>query len=699
MDKISVMTFNSFPRQNDMVFKLFISDCNEGIDLKLIKSVSNTMMNIFELEMPSPFEFGKAYSLILTDNVSTPIDVSDAVSFPEFDEMFNYDGDDLGAIYSKNKTDFALWAPLADRVILKLQDEKGVFHHHNLHRTDKGVYRLTVEGDILNRLYSYVVVNSGSIRESTDPYGFGTGLNSKYSAVVDLKAIKEMGKVPLKSELKNYVDHIIYEVGVRDFTEQNGDATDIVNKGKYLGFVEKGRKTKGGHPAGLDYLINLGITTVQLNPIIDFGSVPDDRVNEKYNWGYDPINMFSIEGSYSLHPENPMERLIEFKTLVNELHKADIRVVLDVVYNHIYDYMASCYEKVVPDYYFRRSRSGNIANASGCGDDFASEKFMCRKMIIDSLKYFIDIFDIDGYRFDLMGLLDITTLTNGYSECKKIKENLIFYGEGWNMGAELSFEEKGCSENAFKLPFYGFFNETVRDVVKGQTFNLGSKGYISGDLQYAYGLKYIVYGCACDVSYNAKFLNANQSLNYIECHDNHTLFDKLKASNSEDEQDELLRRVGLGNGIVLTIFGIPFLHMGQEIGLSKQGNGNSYNVLDINKMDYRLVDERWEMVNYVKGLCRLRKEFKVFHLTDPDDLLKGFTIIEDKNVFFLSCTNPEWNNGNKELVIAFNANPTSVPFELDDEYKMLLSKSGYVDFETHLRNVIIPPLVCTVFIK
>ena len=702
LNKVRALIFTNAPRTTDLKFTLF-KEGDTPKPLKISKSSSMPSVAIFELELPSNYEFGKEYSIHMSNYVNQVIDLCDVPHFPEFDKLFNYDGDDLGARYSKEETKFALWAPLASKVVLKISVNREEFVFHNMERSEKGVYRLTLKGDYLNARYTYLVTNSGVTLESTDPYGYGASANSNHSGVVDIDAIKKMKNVKPKNKIENYVDSVIYEVGIRDFTEQNNDTTDIVNRGKYLGFIEEGRKTKGGHPAGLDYLVSLGVTHVQLNPVIDFGSVDDIDMNKKYNWGYDPISMFALEGSYSLHPEIPMERLVEFKTMVNKLHSKNIRVILDVVYNHIYEYVSSCYEKIVPNYYFRRRHDGFIANASGCGDDVASEKYMVSKMIKDSMKYFVEVFDVDGYRFDLMGLIDIDTLKGGYKRCKEIKEDIMMYGEGWNMGMELPYEKKGCSDNADKLPMYGFFNDSYRDIIKGPTFKseITKKGYVNGDINYAYGLKYALFGSTININYEPRYKDANQSINYAECHDNNTLFDKLSYSNPDEDSEILLKRVKLANSIIATSFGVPFYHMGQEIGLSKKGHDNTYNVLDINKMDWRLVDERYEMVKTFIDLIKYRKTVPLYHLHKRSDLEGVVEFVEPGNGLFITkCKKKSLIRDHKELLVIYNPNNKAITYDLDDDYTVIFHGSGfYPTKDLNLKHVMVPPVSMMALIK
>ena len=678
MKKISVLVFTDIPRPNETVFTLYTNGVRP-VKLDITKTVSQGATILYDLALPESVDFANRYSISVTDFPTQPLDVSRAVYFPEFDNMFNYDGDDLGSIYSKNETKFNLWAPLAQDVVLKLENDKGTFDELVMERTDYGVFRLTVKGNLLNRKYSYLVNNSGSIRETTDPYGKGTSLNSLFSAVVDIDAIRNIKKIKPTRIIEKPVSAQIYETSVRDFTEDSH--TDIENKGKYLGFVEEGRKTEGGNPAGLDYLKFLGISHVQFNPIIDFRGVKDNDPLPTYNWGYDPISFFAIEGSYSLHPEKPMSRLLEFREMVDRLHENNIRVIMDVVYNHIYGYMESCFEKTVPNYFYRRRKDGGISSASGCGDDFASERFMASKAIVDSIEYFVDVFDVDGFRFDLMGLIDIETINKCLKAMKKLKPDGIMYGEGWNMGYELPFEQKACRENANQMPQVGFFNEVYRDIVKGPTFDKCKQGYISGDVNCSTGLEYLVSGSVLPLTFEPMFKSASQSINYIECHDNDTIFDKLIMCCSEEDEETRLRRIKLANTILLLSFGVPFIHMGQEFGQTKKGQDNTYNVPKINNMDWRMVDKRFEYVRYFKEIMRFRiNNMYLSKLDSPNDIDKiiSFDQHYDEHSFYSYLKDPNQNSPFENIVLIINPNNYAIDVDLKDDYEVIVGAGGFL---------------------
>ena len=669
--RINVIVFTDIPRPNSIKVTLY----KNGKILKtdtISKVNSTNIVYFFDIALNEDYELGASYHLLIGSLPTILVDTSAVVDFADFDEKYAYDGDDLGAIYTKKETNFAVWAPVAEFVNLKLVSPKGEIKTLPMDRSKKGVYRLKFTGDLLNYKYHYIVNNNGIINEVNDPYAKGASLNSEYSVVIDYDALLKLPRISPKTKYDNYVDCLIYETHIRDINEGNNN--DVKNKGKYLGFVEEGRKTVGGHPAGLDYIKYLGVTHVQIQPILDFNSLDDKDTKKWYNWGYDPISFFAIEGSFSLKPEDAMERLYEFREMVDKLHKNNLRVVIDVVYNHIYEYENSVLEKLVPHYYFRKRRNGVISNASGCGNDIASERLMARKMILDSISYLFTHFDIDGLRFDLMGLLDIETVREAYKIVKDIKDDVIIYGEGWNMGEELPANQRASKNNYKELKEFGFFNDSYRDIVKGPSspFNLHEKGYICGNTSYQFGLDYAFHAGVLKLSYEPMFDNANQSINYLECHDNNTLYDKLIVSNADEEEKALLDRVMLANSILLLSFGVPFVHMGQEIGLSKDGLDNTYKTLGVNNMDYRLVDERFDMVNRFRLLNSLRRKLGYLKLYRSEDLKDFFEISHwDNGVYALVARNKNIVCQEKEFVLLFNPTSKVVSFELDDYYTVL----------------------------
>lgn len=673
LNKINVLLFTGINKREHFDFCLYKD--NEILEkLTPVKQTFQNNIHMYELSLSENYEFGHNYSLYVSEFPMVSIDVSSITELKKFDELFYYDGNDLGVTYSKEETLFALWAPLASDVVLKIENDIGGFSFYNMQRTPEGVYRILLKGDYKNKKYHYLVTNSGVTRETNDPYGKGVSLNSTYSVVIDLTELDNIEKIEPTNKIDNYVDSIIYELNVRDFSEHNG--SNIVNKGKFLGLIEENRTTKKGiNPVGLDYLKFLGITHIQLQPVLDFRGVDDINVSKSYNWGYDPISLFAIEGSYSINPEDAISRLKELKQMVATLHKNNIRVNLDVVYNHIYDYMSSSLEKVVPNYYFRRRENGQISNASGCGNDIKSERKMVSKMIVDSLTYLLKTFDVDGFRFDLMGLIDIDTINLAYEKCKAIKPDIMFYGEGWDMGFELPKNKKAAAYNYALLPNVAFFNDTYRNVMDGSLFKdrINDVGFIGGNNCHLHDVNYVFHGSCCNYeSLKARFDNANRSINYVECHDNLTLFDKLSACLNESEE-VILNKIKFANKLLMLSFGVPFIHMGQEIGQSKGGNDNTYNVTKVNNFDFNLLDERFDMATSMKMAVQLRKEINYTKYYDSKDVINAFKVdYWHNNVLCLELGKEKYSPKYPKLLILINNENYNKQFELDDYYTYIV---------------------------
>ena len=364
--------------------------------------------------------------------------------------------------------------------------------------------------------------------------------------------------------------------------------------------------------------------------------------------------------------------------MVAKLHENNIRVNVDVVYNHIYDYMTSCFERIVPNYYFRRRENGQIANASGCGNDVKSERKMVSKLIRDSLTYLLDTFDFDGFRFDLMGLLDIDTINNAFSDCKKIKNDIMFYGEGWDMGYELAKDKKASANNYALLPGVAFFNDTYRNVLDGCIFKdkIKEQGFVGGNTNKLKELEYVFHGSCLDLIWPKRFDNANRSINYVECHDNFTLFDKLSYSNANESEADILKRVKFANKLVMLSFGVPFIHMGQEIGQSKGNNDNTYNVPRVNNFDFELLDQRFDMANYMKMLIAMRKKLPFLKLYKPEEIKEVFEVdYWHNNVVCFEIKNEKYWGKFPNFLMLMNNENFNKPFELDDYYTFITGGS------------------------
>ena len=533
--------------------------------------------------------------------------------------LFNFDDiyaveDELGPICHDDYTIFRLWAPFASCVELSI-DKKT----YQLQRLDRGVYEIRLDGDLDGHLYHYEVVVNGEKHIVNDPYAKSSNANAKESAVINIaRLISSFKNIPVEktySKLKSS----IYELHVRDFTIHQ--STNIEHKGQYLGLTEEGRSTKLNHPCGLDYLKFLHVSHVQLLPVLDFGSV--DEIKGGYNWGYDPVSFFALEGSYSTDPNNPKVRMVEFREMIDSLHKAGLRVNLDVVYNHIYKGVTNSLNVITP-HYFLREENGKLANHSWCGCDFASERKMARRLIKESIDFLMKVYDIDGFRFDLMGLIDLQTMKEVASLILSNKKEALVYGEGWDMNA-VTFKNERLStiKNSHELPDVSFFNDTYRDIMRGHGGHakLDANGFLLGNVSYQDGFKFAYLGSSKNLTYPKLFDHPSQSINYVECHDNATIYDVLSEST---EDIDLLRTVKLFNKVIMCSIGIPFIHMGQEIGLSKHNQRNTYNLGDYyNQMDYDLLDERYDMAQSFRHYNLARQHADFLDVLDLNNVTHG----------------------------------------------------------------------------
>jgi pullulanase len=652
-------------------------------------------MAIYECSVPYLVELGNKYFISIDSFGVCALDVNDSPFYIGFDEKYYYAGNDLGATYDKERSTFVVWAPLASMVLLKISTDGGKkFVYYEMTRELKGTYRITLNGNYEFAIYNYVVENSGVVKVTIDPYAKASTPNGKNSVVVNLKKTKIDFEEKNLPYYENYVDAIIYELSVRDFTINPN--TNIEKKGKYLGLSEEKRTTVAGNPAGLDYLKFLGITHVQLMPIYDFKTVDEENPDSSYNWGYDPMQYFVPEGSYSSDVHDPYSRIIELKKMVKAFHHNKIKVNMDVVFNHVYQYQFSSFESIVPNYYFRRNNNGTMSNGSFCGNDLASERKMVSKLIIDASLYWINEYGIDGFRFDLMGIIDKYTLMKIYREATKIKPDFMFYGEGWNMPTNLPEDTKSTMNNAKSLPHVAFFNDTFRDIVKGPTneSDFHVPGYITGDFSYRDGFKFVFLGSCLPRLYNNKFLSANQSINYVECHDNGTLYDKIVASMEIEDEQTVCRIVNSINGIVIFAFGIPFIHMGQEIGQSKNMHQNTYKSGDkYNMFQYELLDKRLYMAQYVKSMIEARKRANFVHVFSSEDIQKLVNYKDLENgALCARFENVKVEDQIETIVVILNPSKETLYFNNNKYLELVTGDCGYIKNDRiSQKNVIIPP--------
>ena len=635
------------------------------------------------------------YNLEIDGYLSKDVTLGKIFNSDEFADLYHYNGE-LGALYSKEKTSFVLWSPTATSVKLALFDAgNGVDAKEvkEMAKGENGIWTLDVNGDLKGTYYTYLVTNNGVEKEVTDPYAKAVGVNGNRAMVIDLSSTNPEGwENDVKPEFVDATDAIIYELHIRDFTIDESSGASMEVQGKYNGMWESGTTLfgNGDIKTGIDHLVELGITHVHLLPTFDHRSIDETKLDQaQYNWGYDPQNYNVPEGSYSSDPYSAEVRVEEFKKMVMELHKVGIRVVMDVVYNHTGATADSHLNLAVPDYYYRQNSDGGFSNGSGCGNELASERSMVRKMMVDSVKYWAEEYHIDGFRFDLMALHDITTMKEIRTTLNEVDESILVYGEGWTGGdSPLSSEEQALKVNTVK---YGdlqiaAFSDDMRDAIKGHVFEDETAGFVNGFNGLEEVIKFGIVASTPNeqVDYTGgpnqysgygKTAWANQpyqTINYASAHDNLTLWDKLQTTNSNASEEELLAMNKMSAALVLTSQGIPFFQAGEEMARTKVNedgsfNHNSYNAPDsVNKMDWTRKEKYNDLFEYYKGLISLRKAHKSFRMNTTADIQAGLNFIDvtDSNVVAYTLDGKQTNDSWDNIAVIFNSNDSEVEVEL-----------------------------------
>lgn len=533
----------------------------------------------------------------------------------EFERQFAYDGP-LGVEYHKEYSIFRCWSPVAKKLMVELYKGTGK-ERYDFTYVNRGLWECVVEGDLDGVGYLYFVKVNERLQALLDPYAIASAENEKYNFVVNPDKFYKM-KYPIPEFSGRYTDAIIYEASVRDFTNQ----LKSENCGTFLGLVENNPTEKG--PTGLDYIKSLGITHLQLLPTYDFGGVDDVDKDSRYNWGYNPDQYMVPCGWYSKHPEDPYSRINELLELIDECHKRGIRVIMDVVFNHVYHWKSFGFEKLVPGYPYRVNLDASVNNASGCGNTMATERYMISRFVRDTLSYYAKTYSVSGFRFDLMGLLDINTLNLAHDDLIKINPTIMLYGEGWNMDNPLPDEFRPHMYNHKKTPGYAFFNDRYRDYVRGSQWDR-TPGYAFGSGKSLYDLHKLVTGSCLDYY---KFDEPEQTINYVECHDNYTFYDfGYYAISQSDEDVRNASRLALE--LILISVGVPFIHAGQEFFRTKRGVENAYNSSDyINMIDYRRRDEYMDNVNVIRDLIQIRKEYECFRISTKEEIIDRVHILD-----------------------------------------------------------------------
>lgn len=659
----------------DLEVKVVDEEGNE-LEIKEIETFLNN--KIGKLYLKKEIDITKTYYLEISEHEKTKISYDKIFSSPEFEKEFVYLKKDLGANYSKKATKFRVWAPTAQDVLLNLYKEgegENLIKTIPMEKDKKGTWVVEEKGDLDKIYYTYSVTVAGEKYEVVDIYAKAVGVNGKRGMIIDLKSTNPKGwsEVP-RPKFEGQENTIVYEMHVRDFSIDN--SSGIKNKGKYLGMVESGSKNSFGESTGIDYLKKLGVTHIQLLPVMDYASVDETRLNEKqFNWGYDPENYQVPEGSYSSNPYDGEVRIREFKEMIMEFHKNGIRVIMDVVFNHTAKTQDSNFNKIVPNYYYRKSGE-NFANASACGNETASERAMMRKYIVDTVVYWAKEYKVDGFRFDLMGIHDLETMNEVRKALDKVDKSIVVYGEPWAAGAPmLAKNEIATKENILKLDRVGAFNDDIRDGIKGSVFNSKDRGFATGKENQEERIKFGIVGAVehSQVNYVKPWANSPiQSVNYVSAHDNLTLWDKINSSNFEDSLENKKMMNKLSASIVFTSQGIIFFHGGEEILRSKineegKFDENSYKSSDfVNSIKWNLVTENKDILDYYRGLIEFRKDNPGLRLNTQREVAKNISFLTNMPKQMVGyLIEKDYSIGQeKDILIIHNARKEDVKLKL-----------------------------------
>ena len=622
------------------------------------------------------------------------VTVPNVYSTEFFEAEYTYNGNDLGANWTSEATTFRLWAPTASAVSVNLytsgtEGTDDLIASHELTADVNGTWIATVEGDLNGVYYTYSVTRKGETVEAVDPYARTTGVNGNRAMVIDLDSTDPAGwENDTYVTQENYTDAVIWELHVRDFSIH--ESSGMTNKGKYLAFTELGTKVPGTDIAtGVDYMVQLGVNYVHLLPVYDINSV--DETVGGYNWGYDPKNYNVPEGSYATDPYNGAVRVNEFKQMVQSLHSQGIGVIMDVVYNHVADAGNFCFNKIVPGYFSRIHDDGSYQSNSGCGNDTASERSMVSKYIVDSVLYWAEEYHIDGFRWDLVGLIDYETINAVMEAVHAVNPNIIFYGEGWEMCTwttkdgyvnKMTIQPNDTKVNGESV--FAFFNDTIRNAIHGGVFVATDKGFVSGNMNGSAKMTVSAGYTANSIwgSNGGSVDTPLQTINYASCHDNYTLFDNLTIDvmdvtgcSAEEAAAQAAAMNNLGAAYYITAQGVPFIHAGEEMLRSKPDaqqevgfNHNSYNAGDeINSFKWADLGNELNAnaYNYYKGLIAFRAAHPAMRLTTKADIIAAMTEIETYNNNVVAYV----NNGaglDDAIISIFNADSVANTVELPE---------------------------------
>lgn len=637
---------------------------------------------------------------------------SPAFAQSDFDAKFKtyptYAGNDLELIVDHSGTHWRLWSPKAQEAIVKLYDHgkgeepieifKMEFHPSN------GTWTASSPSQLYGKFYTFQIKYDGKwLDETPGIWAKSVGVNGKRAAIIDLSKTNPKGWESDKGpKTDNFSDVIIYEMHHRDFSMH--PSSGITNKGKFIALTEKGTTSPSGEKTGIDHLKELGITHVHILPSYDYNSVDESNLqNNTYNWGYDPQNYNAPEGSYSTNPDNPSTRVEEMKEMIMSLHDAGIGVIMDVVYNHTAENDGSNFSLTAPGYFYRHRKDGSYSDASGCGNETASELQQMQDFIVNSVKYWAQEYHIDGFRFDLMAIHDTETMNRVAKELKDINPSIFVYGEGWTAGdSPLLPERRALKENVSKMENVAVFSDDLRDAVKGHFTDASDRGFATGKpgLEETVKIGIVAATPHPQVDYskgnNSKFAYASSPemiVNYISCHDDLCLTDKLKLSMKEESEENQLAAAKLAQTIVFTSQGTPFIFAGEEIFRDKKGVHNSYNKPDsINAINWNNKSKYRDQFNYYKGLIELRKSHPAFRMTNAKDISSHLVFDQintekTPNLISYSLIDHANDDSWKEIKVVFNGSPEVRSVHVPEGEWKIVAMDGKIDPNGNLGTI------------
>lgn len=597
--------------------------------------------------------------------------------------------------YSPIETKFTLWAPTAEEVRVLLYDsgnEGSAYQTLSLEMGEDGIWNTSIKEDLKGKFYTFnVKVNGKWLGDTPGIMAKAVGVNGKRAAVIDLRSTDPEGWAnDVRPLLKDYADIIVYEMHHRDFSLDS--VSGIRNKGKFLALTELGTTTSQGEKTGIDHLKELGVTHVHILPSYDYASVDESKPDKaQYNWGYDPQNYNVPDGSYSTDPYKPDVRIKEFKQMVQALHKAGIRVVLDVVYNHTFNTEESNFERTVPGYFYRQTKDGKPANGSGCGNETASDRAMMRKYMVESVLYWINEYHIDGFRFDLMGIHDIETMNEIRAAVDKIDPSIFIYGEGWAASTpQLDQEELAMKANIYKMPRIAAFSDEMRDGLRGGWDDDRKGAFLIGQPGHEMSIKFGLVGAVKhpqvindSVNYSKEpwALQPTQMISYVSCHDDMCLADRLKATMPDATDEERASLHKLAETFVFTSQGVPFIFAGDEMMRDKKGIHNSYNSPDsINTIDWRNKTIHHDVFDYVRELITLRKNHPAFRMGDADKVRQymEFLPVEGSNLVAFILEDNANGDSWKNIIVAFNSRKEPAKLSIPAGRYTIVCKDGKI---------------------